>query len=586
MPPKRKLAASSYASTKRSKKSVTPALDFGTDSSDSDSDDDLSDSDDEEEYNPEELILNADDANYLEGLGEVEREAILAERYEKRQEEREQEKAVKEQKRLAKQQSSKSKKKAPKKKIVMSESEDEDEDEEEDEEVVEEEAHVEEEDSDDSDDDNQNTSEPMEEDLSVDVTFEEMLSSKVILKRNKLATWAFKESENFFKIATLGCYVRIGIGNDPQTKKPCYRICKIVGFDVTGAYDMKAERFAHKVMTDLKLVLEIGNDKKAFRMTQISNEAMTEDDYKLWTQRLKLQRIPAPTFKEIKRLAKRLDKHLTSYVASSDEIKENLVKKEKLNPNSIRNLPLKIEAKNKDIIKHSDTIEEMRTKLNKLKRENPRIDIDDLDLQEDEEEEEEEGASALKEAKKILKEKAAAEEQCETAKKDLAKLEKANAKRTEEHGKDVKVKGWSFINAKARQNNKAADYNTFKEKKEMEKKQGGKKEEYNPFARRPNKPKMLWAVGNEKKGEKMKGYGEIEEKKDGEDGEGGDGLEDDHQGSQGEIAALSHQFSLNVDDVEAEEINKKDEKAKESDVARERKGMSLKDYLKMKRAKA
>ena len=59
-------------------------------------------------------------------------------------------------------------------------------------------------------------------------------------------------------------------------------------------------------------------------------------------------------------------------MASSDEIKENLEKKEKLNPNSIRNLPLKIEAKNKDIIKHSDTIEEMRTKLDKLKRKNPR----------------------------------------------------------------------------------------------------------------------------------------------------------------------------------------------------------------------
>ena len=99
---------------------------------------------------------------------------------------------------------------------------------------------------------------------------------------------------------------------------------------------------------------------------------------------------------------------------------------------------------------------------------------------------------------------------------------------------------------------------------------------------------MLWAVGDSKKGERVTTYGEVKESKEGEEGEEGAALQVDHEGSQGEakVAALSHQFSVNVDDVEAEEASLRKEQAKQNDETRERKGMSLMDYLKLKRAKA
>ena len=95
--------------------------DFGTDSSDSDDDD--NDDDDDDEFDPEKLIADDDDMAYLNGLDEVEREAILAERYEKKLEELELKKAAKEQKRLQAQEKGKKKKK------IVEEEEEEEEDE-------------------------------------------------------------------------------------------------------------------------------------------------------------------------------------------------------------------------------------------------------------------------------------------------------------------------------------------------------------------------------------------------------------------------------------------------------------------------
>eukprot|EP00519_Triparma_laevis_P002381 CAMPEP_0182503518 /NCGR_PEP_ID=MMETSP1321-20130603/15445_1 /TAXON_ID=91990 /ORGANISM="Bolidomonas sp., Strain RCC1657" /LENGTH=590 /DNA_ID=CAMNT_0024708693 /DNA_START=130 /DNA_END=1899 /DNA_ORIENTATION=- len=586
MPPKRKNASNSNASTKRPKNSSAPALDFGTDSSDSDSDD-LSDSDsDEDEYNPEELILNEDDANYLEGLGEVEREAILADRYEKRQAEKEEEKAIKEQKRLMKE-SKGNKKKAKKKKVIVEESEEEEEaeDEEDDAEEEEEEEHVEDDDdqgSDEEADADQGASEPAEEETAQpNVTFEELRDSKVIIKRNKLAMWL---SEPFFKKLE-GFYVRMGIGNDPQTNKPCYRICKVVGFEKTNPYKLPQSAFKKVIMTDIRLILEIGNDKKSFRMSQISNDPISAEDYSIWSKRLIGQRIAVPTFREIKRLKKRIDKIVNEYVATEEEIKQQIEDKAKLKPDAVLNVALKIEALKTDVIRHSDALGEAKVKLEKLKKANPRVDVDNMDLEDDVNDDS--AHSALAEIRKVLQDAKKASSDHSSAKASLSKLVQANSVRTADHALDEKVKGWASINAKARKNNKAADYNTFKDKKELEKKKGGKQEEYNPFARRPNKPKMLWAVGDSKKGERVTTYGEVKESKEGEEGEEAAALQVDHEGSQGEakVAALSHQFSVNVDDVEAEEASLRKEQAKQNDETRERKGMSLVDYLKLKRAK-
>lgn len=50
--------------------------------------------------------------------------------------------------------------------------------------------------------------------------------SKVTVPRRRLARWC---NEPFFEQAVMDFYVRVAIGRDKTTLRPCYRLCKIVG---------------------------------------------------------------------------------------------------------------------------------------------------------------------------------------------------------------------------------------------------------------------------------------------------------------------------------------------------------------------
>ena len=79
-----------------------------------------------------------------------------------------------------------------------------------------------------------------------------------------------------------------------------------------------------------------------------------------------------PTFREIKRLKKRIDKIVNEYVATEEEIKQQIEDKAKLKPDAVLNVALKIEALKTDVIRHSDALGEAKLKLEKLKKANPR----------------------------------------------------------------------------------------------------------------------------------------------------------------------------------------------------------------------
>lgn len=49
---------------------------------------------------------------------------------------------------------------------------------------------------------------------------------RVTIPRRRLSRWC---NEPYFEKAVMNFYVRLAIGRDQQTQKPCYRLCKIVG---------------------------------------------------------------------------------------------------------------------------------------------------------------------------------------------------------------------------------------------------------------------------------------------------------------------------------------------------------------------
>ena len=56
---------------------------------------------------------------------------------------------------------------------------------------------------------------------------------KVTIPRRRLSRWC---NEPYFEQAVMNFYVRLAIGRDAKTSKPCYRLCKIVGIKENREY--------------------------------------------------------------------------------------------------------------------------------------------------------------------------------------------------------------------------------------------------------------------------------------------------------------------------------------------------------------
>ena len=57
---------------------------------------------------------------------------------------------------------------------------------------------------------------------------------KVSIPRRRLMRWC---NEPYFEVAVKNFYVRLGIGRDTLTQKPCYRLCRITGVVVKSEYN-------------------------------------------------------------------------------------------------------------------------------------------------------------------------------------------------------------------------------------------------------------------------------------------------------------------------------------------------------------
>ncbi len=67
---------------------------------------------------------------------------------------------------------------------------------------------------------------------------------KVSLPRRRLMRWC---NEPFFEKAVKNFYVRLGIGRDNITQKPCYRLCKITGVVIKSEYKFPPDLYQKTV---------------------------------------------------------------------------------------------------------------------------------------------------------------------------------------------------------------------------------------------------------------------------------------------------------------------------------------------------
>ncbi|KAJ2962878.1 hypothetical protein NQZ79_g2121 [Umbelopsis isabellina] len=155
--------------------------------------------------------------------------------------------------------------------------------------------------------------------------------NSVTLTRRMVENWVHTP---FFEDTAIGCYARLFIGPDPQTKNPVYRLCEIT--DITPWH--KTYKIAEGVWCNKAIKAKHGKAQKPFPMDIISNGAVTQQEYARYLTILEVEKVRKPTADDVEQKKESL-KAAREYVLSDKEVAEMIAKKRELK-NTITNVAM------------------------------------------------------------------------------------------------------------------------------------------------------------------------------------------------------------------------------------------------------
>ncbi|CAG0904466.1 unnamed protein product [Cyprideis torosa] len=138
------------------------------------------------------------------------------------------------------------------------------------------------------------------------------------LSRFKCERWCHLP---FFKKLATGCFVRVGIGNNPQGE-PVYRVCEVLDVLETA----KTYRLG-KTYTNLGLKLRHGNSTRVFRLEFISDQPFSDTEFNKWREAVMTSGLVLPTVLEAEGKKKELDEAMR-YRLKDNDIEHIISKKE------------------------------------------------------------------------------------------------------------------------------------------------------------------------------------------------------------------------------------------------------------------
>jgi RNA polymerase-associated protein RTF1 len=317
---------------------------------------------------------------------------------------------------------------------------------------------------------------------------------KVVIPRRRLARWC---NEPFFEAAVLECYVRLFIGEDDSGEK-VYRLCEIVDVKV-GSKSYKfpvASKNDKPIATNKQLTLKFGTSTKNFPMYLVSDAPPTESDVLKYVTALKNN--GRYGYKDVlsKRYANKLrrlqDDLVNNYVYTKEDIEKNLEERKKLGKSGT-NLGLEQTKCAIAVQGAQDAVNDLERRVNDTKRKLLEVSGDGDMFKE--------LKATLAEVENDLKN---AIKNLEDRKREEDALKRIVDKRKDRLTKRKRDQNWAKVNERALQTNQRVDREANKDQKEgTVTAAGGAKVEFNPYARRRVKPKILWEVGQDKEENKQ-----------------------------------------------------------------------------------
>eukprot|EP01080_Neovahlkampfia_damariscottae_P002937 gene2937-4776_t len=155
-----------------------------------------------------------------------------------------------------------------------------------------------------------------EQEEEVKVTFEDL--QKITLSRRRLEKWV---NEPFFEKTVLHCFVRASIGEHNGIR--VYRFCEISGFKEKSLYQID------RISTSKHLILKQGGKEKSFPISLISNSSFTNSEFNSWLKAAKESNDFIPTEDDIEMKLEEFEK-ASEYTYTEDDINKRLEEKKKL----------------------------------------------------------------------------------------------------------------------------------------------------------------------------------------------------------------------------------------------------------------
>jgi len=402
---------------------------------------------------------------------------------------------------------------------------------------------------------------------------------KVTIPRRRLTRWC---NEPFFEEAVVHHFVRLFIGEDPDTGEKAYRLCEIMGVKQgKKRYNLpKTQEHDRPVSTQQLLTLRFAGNERDFPMNLVSDTPVDELDVIKYSNAQRNLRKPVLTKRRATKLSRMLHTLINNYTYTKEDIEANLQKRKKQGK-SLANLGSEQTKIAIAVQAARDALFEANRKLKELQKEQlesgDNHDTSVLD-------------KAVEEAQKDVEENEKALKEVEEEEK---KLKDTVAERKRRLANRKKDQNWAKVNERALQANQRADLDANKQKENSSLTASGtKKAEFNPYARRKVKPKILWEVGQDKdeQGNDVEPKGE-EKKESKEDSPKDEPVEAPNLVFEGsdQAAALSERHQFDVDEEGLAQssgglgladllgIRKATPKQQ-----RVRKGISLTDYLAQK----
>ena len=165
-----------------------------------------------------------------------------------------------------------------------------------------------------------------EQDYSTEVTGDEMATYedllKIQIKRHDIEKWCWKP---MFEKTIKGCFAKVSLGANQQTKETIYRCCEILGIE-----EYKRPYRVNQTLINIGMNVAHGKARKMYLFDMVSNQNVSEKEWKRLESTHEYDSLKHPlTKKQVEKKLKDLET-IRNHVFTEKELSEMIAKKKEL----------------------------------------------------------------------------------------------------------------------------------------------------------------------------------------------------------------------------------------------------------------